>query len=97
MNEWQLQSKKGFPLPDPLLYHTTIESGKFNKGKAASCEIWMPQQDLLMALGDTDSPLWKYQPLNLLNVTKRDETNRKGAFHLPAMITTPQFDFMHMP
>lgn len=50
-----------------------------------------------MALGDTDSPLWKYQPLNLLNVTKRDETNRKGAFHLPAMITTPQFDFMLMP
>lgn len=80
-----------------MLYYATIEPGKFNKGKAACCAIRMPQLDLLMALGDTDSPLWKYQLLNLLNVTKTDGTNRKEAFHQPAMISILQFDFMHTP
>lgn len=50
-----------------------------------------------MALGDTDSPLWKYQPLNLLNVTKTDGTSTKGAFHQPAMISALQLDLMLTP
>ncbi len=61
-----------------LEHHTIIQSGGFNKGKPSCCEIWMPEQNLVMAFGDTDGQVRKCHPLNLLYATKQIRQTGNG-------------------